>query len=253
MNLYLAAVYTNGFRKGQSTYPKLNEREAEIVDTIPNILESYHYVNRQKYVDEMRADGAQVFLDSGAFSAWNMGATISLPGYCKYIQENEDIIRKDDGVIMASVLDGIGDPLQTWRNQNEMEARGVTPLPCFHFGEDERYLEYYMSKYPYIHSEVWSERPLSNLSHGLIEFGKDTSLTGQGALKPNFTPSGSPLSVLWSDILGIASIHHPGFNSELMAQCLSPTGYLIVFQKKPEPYTKLADTYSLLTHLKGLI
>ena len=150
MNLYLAAVYTNGFRKGQSTYPKLNEREANIVDTIPNILESYHYVHRQKAVDEMRADGAQVFLDYGAFSAWNMGATISLPGYCRYIQENEDIIRKDDGVIMASVLDGIGDPLQTYRNQLEMEARGVRPLPCFHFGEDERYLEFYLANYPYI-------------------------------------------------------------------------------------------------------
>lgn len=150
MNLYLAAVYTNGFRKGQSTYPKLNEREAQIVDTIPNILESYHYVHRQKAVDEMRADGAQVFLDSGAFSAWNMGATISLPKYCNYIQENEDIIRKDDGVIMASVLDGIGDPLQTYRNQLEMEARGVRPLPCFHFGEDERYLEFYLANYPYI-------------------------------------------------------------------------------------------------------
>ena len=150
MNLYLAAVYTNGFRKGQSTYPKLNEREAQIVDTIPNILESYHYVHRQKAVDEMRADGAQVFLDSGAFSAWNMGATISLPKYCNYIKENEDIIRKDDGVIMASVLDGIGDPLQTYRNQLEMEARGVRPLPCFHFGEDERYLEFYIANYPYI-------------------------------------------------------------------------------------------------------
>lgn len=150
MNLYLAAVYTNGFRKGQSTYPKLNEREAQIVDTIPNILESYHYVHRQKAVDEMRADGAQVFLDSGAFSAWNMGATISLPKYCNYIQENEDIIRKDEGVIMASVLDGIGDPLQTYRNQLEMEARGVRPLPCFHFGEDERYLEFYIANYPYI-------------------------------------------------------------------------------------------------------
>ena len=98
----------------------------------------------------MRADGAQVFLDSGAFSAWNMGATISLPKYCNYIQENEDIIRKDDGVIMASVLDGIGDPLQTYRNQLEMEARGIRPLPCFHFGEDERYLEFYIANYPYI-------------------------------------------------------------------------------------------------------
>lgn len=150
MNLFLAAVYTNGFRKGQSTYPKLNEREAEIVDTIPNILESYHYVGRQKYVDEMRADGAKIFLDSGAFSAHSMGVSIDLPKYCEYIQRNIDIIRVEEDAVMASVLDGIGDPLQTFRNQLEMEARGVRPLPCFHFGEDERYLEFYLANYSYI-------------------------------------------------------------------------------------------------------
>jgi hypothetical protein len=31
-----------------------------------------------------------------------------------------------------------------------MEALGVRPLPCFHYGEDERYLEYYVANYPYI-------------------------------------------------------------------------------------------------------
>lgn len=51
---------------------------------------------------------------------------------------------------MASVLDGIGDPLQTYRNQLEMEARGFKPLPCFHAGEDERYLEWYVKNYEYI-------------------------------------------------------------------------------------------------------
>ena len=51
---------------------------------------------------------------------------------------------------MASVLDGIGDPLQTYRNQLEMEARGIRPLPCFHAGEDEKYLEYYIQNYEYI-------------------------------------------------------------------------------------------------------
>jgi hypothetical protein len=48
------------------------------------------------------------------------------------------------------VLDGIGDPLQTYRNQLEMEARGAKPLPCFHAGEDERYLEWYVRNYEYI-------------------------------------------------------------------------------------------------------
>jgi hypothetical protein len=48
------------------------------------------------------------------------------------------------------VLDGIGDPLQTYKNQLHMEALGAKPLPCFHAGEDERYLEYYVKNYDYI-------------------------------------------------------------------------------------------------------
>lgn len=150
MNIFMAAVYTNSYMRGQNRYVKLNEREKEIVHGIPHILESYHYVGSQKYVDQMRADSAQVFLDSGAFSAYTLGVSIDLPTYCDYIKRNMDIWRVEDGVVMASVLDGIGDPLQTYRNQLHMEALGAKPLPCFHAGEDERYLEYYVQNYEYI-------------------------------------------------------------------------------------------------------
>jgi hypothetical protein len=150
MNLYLAAVYTNQYRATQKQYPHFNDRERQVVDNVPHILESYHYVGRQRYVDDMRNSGAQVFLDSGAFSANSLGVDIDIDGYCDYIIRNRDIIRNEDGVVMASVLDGIGDPLKTWRNQLYMEAKGACPLPCFHFGEDERYLEWYVARYPYI-------------------------------------------------------------------------------------------------------
>lgn len=150
MNIFMAAVYTNGYMRGQKRYENLTEREREVVHNLPNILESYHYVNRQKFVDEMRADNAKVFLDSGAFSAHTLGVSIDIKEYCAYIRNNIDILRVEDGCVMASVLDGIGDPLQTWRNQLEMEWLGAKPLPCFHFGEDERYLEWYVRNYPYI-------------------------------------------------------------------------------------------------------
>lgn len=153
MQIYLAAVYTNSYMKGQRLYEDFNEFERNLVDTVVkphNILESWHYVGKQKFVDEMRADQARIFLDSGAFSAHTLGVELSVAEYCEYIKRNADIIRNEDGVLMASVLDGIGDPLQTWRNQFEMELRGVRPLPCFHAGEDERYLEHYVANYPYI-------------------------------------------------------------------------------------------------------
>lgn len=148
--IYMAAVYTNSYKPGMNRYVKLNQQEKRVVENIPNILESWHYVGKQSYVDAMRADGAKIFLDSGAFSAYTLGVTLSVKEYCDYIQRNIDIIRVEDGSLMASVLDGIGDPLQTWRNQEEMEARGVRPLPCFHAGEPFEYLDHYVRNYEYI-------------------------------------------------------------------------------------------------------
>lgn len=153
MKVYLAAVYTNSYLKGQRLYEDFNEFEKELVDNVVqphNILESWHYVGKQKFVDEMRANNARIFLDSGAFSAHTLGVDLKVSDYCEYIKRNSDILRVEDGIVMASVLDGIGDPLQTWRNQYEMELRGVKPLPCFHAGEDERYLKHYVANYPYI-------------------------------------------------------------------------------------------------------
>lgn len=156
MQIYMAAVYTNSYMPGMNRFVKLNDREREITTGLPHILESWHYVGKQSYVDHMRANNAKVFLDSGAFSAWTLGATLSVADYCDYIMRNMDIIRFEDGDMMASVLDGIGDAQQTWRNQLEMEARfkhaglDVRPLPCFHFEEDSRYLDWYVERYEYI-------------------------------------------------------------------------------------------------------
>ncbi len=150
MNVFMAAVYSNSYMPGMNRYVKLTEHEQNLVRNIPHILESYHYVGKQKAVDAMRDNAAQVFIDSGAFSAYTLGATIDIVEYSEYIKRNMDIIRKEDGVVMASVLDGIGDPLLTYRNQLTMEALGAKPLPCFHAGEDERYLEWYVQNYEYI-------------------------------------------------------------------------------------------------------
>lgn len=150
MNVFMAAVYSNSYMPGMNRYVKLTEHEQRLVSEIPHILESWHYVGKQSFVDHMRNNGAKIFLDSGAFSAYTLGVELKVSDYCEYITRNMDILRVDGNAIMASVLDGIGDPLQTYRNQMEMEARGFSPLPCFHAGEDERYLEWYVKNYEYI-------------------------------------------------------------------------------------------------------
>ena len=144
MKVYIAGLYTSNFVKGGTYYDKLTDREREGHDSCVDRLESYHYIGKQTYVDKIRERGDKVFLDSGAFSAFTLGKHIDLPAYCDYIKRNSDII------LMASVLDGIGDPLKTYQNQIAMEELGTRPLPCFHYGEDERYLEYYIANYEYI-------------------------------------------------------------------------------------------------------
>jgi hypothetical protein len=150
LKLYLAGLYSSRFSKKGQLYSQLTPREKAARDDVRNVLESYHYIGTQRMVETLREDGVKVFLDSGAFSAFTKGVEVDLPGYCEYVRKNQDVVETDDGVLLASVLDGIGDPLKTWQNQDAMERLGVRPLPCFHYGEDERYLEWYISHYPYV-------------------------------------------------------------------------------------------------------
>jgi len=150
MRLYCAGIYTANFDIGGSLYLRLTDVEKRQREGVDNLLESYHYIHRDSFVRKIRKDKRKVFLDSGAFSAFTQGINVDLPAYCNYIKKNRDIIEEVDGDLLASVLDGIGDPLKTWQNQQAMESLGVRPLPCFHYGEDERYLEEYIKNYTYI-------------------------------------------------------------------------------------------------------
>lgn len=154
MRLFIAGLYTANFHDGSPQFQKLNAQEQAGHRSVENKLESYHYIHKPNFVERIRAAGDKVFLDSGAFSAFTLNKKVDIHAYCRYIHENADIIE------VASVLDGIGDPQKTYENQVYMESLGVRPLPCFHYGEDERYLEYYLSRYEYI--TIGGMVPISN-------------------------------------------------------------------------------------------
>ena len=149
MKIYMAAVHTNGYWHG-GRFQALNLHEQKIIETLPHLLESYHYIKKPVLTKAIHDKGDVVFLDSGAFSAYTSGQPINLTDYCDFIKRNEDIIEKNGGLLMASVLDVIGDAQGTYEAQLQMEALGIRPLPCFHFGDDVRYLEWYMENYDYI-------------------------------------------------------------------------------------------------------
>jgi hypothetical protein len=150
MKLYLAGFYASNFNLQGNVVKKLTEPELQARLSIEHNLESYHYIYRQSAVDKIRGDGKKVFLDSGAFSAYTKGVTVNIPAYCEYVTRNWDIIEMVDDAPLASVLDGIGDPLLTYQNQMTMHRLGVPALPCYHYGEDPRYLDWYIENYSYI-------------------------------------------------------------------------------------------------------
>ena len=150
MKLYLAGLYASNFDINGRIFNRLTDEEKWHRWEVEYFLESHHYINRPRYVEKIKKDNTKVFLDSGAFSAFTKGIEVDIKAYCRYIQDNMEIIETTENSVCASVLDGIGDPQLTYENQMTMQGLGVTPLPCFHYGEDERYLDYYVENYDYI-------------------------------------------------------------------------------------------------------
>lgn len=144
MHLYIAGIYSSHFGLKGNLFRKCSPNVQALRREVRHHLESYHYIHKGKYVQNIREDGVQVFLDSGAFSAFSLGVEVDIEAYAEFIKENEDII------LMASVLDAIGDPVGTYHNQNRLEKLGVEVLPCFHYGEPMDLCEYYVNNYPYI-------------------------------------------------------------------------------------------------------
>lgn len=94
-----------------------------------------------------------LFLDSGAFSAWTQNKSIDIQKYIAFIKEHEEVI---DIYANLDVI-GIGGKLPnretaelTLKNQKIMEKAGLSPIPCFHYGEPFSYLAYYVENYDYI-------------------------------------------------------------------------------------------------------
>jgi hypothetical protein len=86
------------------------------------------------------AHAVDLFLDSGAFSAWSQKVEIDIKDYIEYVKENKDYI------VSYANLDVIGSAEETWENQMIMEESGLKPIPIYHFKEDEKWLRKYLER-----------------------------------------------------------------------------------------------------------
>jgi hypothetical protein len=89
--------------------------------------------------------GMDLFLDSGAYSAYTQKETIDLQQYAEFIHTHGDMFSA------VANLDDIGDTgPKSWANLKELEILGCDVLPVFHYNDDVKYLNMMLDNYPSI-------------------------------------------------------------------------------------------------------
>lgn len=76
---------------------------------------------------------AEVFLDSGAFSAFTQGVVISPKEFARFAIERKAVW--GDRLLVA-YLDVIGDWRASWENYRLQRSMGLDGIPTFHYGDD---------------------------------------------------------------------------------------------------------------------
>ena len=113
------------------------------------LLASFHYM-RGKDMGDLRRQfwpdlDVRIFGDSGAFSALNAGAPVSVDEYAEWLGVNARHLA------CYANLDVIGDHVASARHLATLERRGLRPLPVFHLGSPFEALERLIDAgYPYI-------------------------------------------------------------------------------------------------------
>lgn len=126
---------------------KSHSKKIERIKRPINILGSFWEANNneaniQAFFDNPYA--TNWFIDSGAFSALTRKITINLEDYITFLKR----IPKDH--VNYAGLDVIGDWQSSRKNQEIMEAEGLSPIPTFHYGSPEQELKRLIKKYDYI-------------------------------------------------------------------------------------------------------
>lgn len=118
-----------------------------------------------------------VFLDSGAYSAWTHKTTLDVHEYAQFVAKNLPYIRQ------YANLDVKGSVEKTIENQKALEEHGLTPLPVFHVNTKRwDVLEEYISKYEYIAlgaiaGEKAGRKPLEQLLNEVFRRVKRNPMT----------------------------------------------------------------------------
>lgn len=106
-----------------------------------NLLMSYHYFKNKSdsyFKGHKKCDVVNsLFLDSGAFSAFNSGSVINIDKYIEYINSNHESF---DYIAQLDVIDNGNDSLENYIYMLDKVKCPEKIVPVFHFGSDLKLL-----------------------------------------------------------------------------------------------------------------
>jgi len=153
-------IYLAGVPGGGTT----GVRERELNLFWNKRLWTYYWMikNNNEKMPKIRNKKVELMLDSGAFSAWNQGVSISLKDYIDFCLENIEVI---DFIVNLDVIPGKGPFIKVtkkdiensayegWKNYETMLDAGIPKeklIHVFHQGESMDWLERMVDEIPYI-------------------------------------------------------------------------------------------------------
>lgn len=157
-----------------------------------NLLYAYPYMS-ENVVREIakHKDKICLFIDSGAFSAFNSGHHVTLDGYCSFI---ESLPFKPEHYFM---LDVIANPDATMKNYQVMIERGFKPIPIFTPGAPFDHIDEYLKTSEYLGCPGLLEKYSSQSLHFLkkvFDRAKGAKIHMLGYTKPSYVKHFKPFS-----------------------------------------------------------
>jgi hypothetical protein len=136
-------VYMASFYHASNEPYSVHQRITSANHVYPWMLESYFY-SRPEMVKAIRDHDRTIFLDSGAFTAFETGVPIDVDQYGGFLKRFDDIYH------VAANLDVIeeGHEKDSYENQKKLEnivGRGVV-LPVHHVRDKDRWLQRYLDE-----------------------------------------------------------------------------------------------------------
>ncbi len=152
------------------------------------MLFSYHYAKRldiTEFLTVKLSHRPVVFADSGAYSALSLGTEIDIGAYSEWLHENGHLFE------VYANLDSIESAAKSLSNQQEMERRGLRPIPVYHTGEPWKYFDQYIAEHPYVALGGAVGHPQSSLMPWLVECFRRRNEAGSPAQFHGFGMTGS--------------------------------------------------------------